>query len=75
MKVGDLVCIERAAVIDGSFQRISIIGIIIELYGFRSPYARVYIIQTPTGRSFTGQRFVGRHQFRKSHMRILNESR
>ena len=72
MKVGDLVCVETEdlSTIDESFQRISIVGIIVELYGFRNPYARVYIIQTPTGR-FVG----GRHPFRKSEMRILNESR
>ena len=73
MKVGDLVCVETEdlSTIDESFQRISIVGIIVEFTsGFRDPYVRVYIIQTPTGR-FVG----GRYPFLKSEMRILNESR
>ena len=73
MKVGDLVCVETG---DLSFDErtvISIVGIIVELYASWHPYVKVHIIQTPTGRFLGGQ--GGQYPFRKSEMRILNESR
>ena len=70
MKVGDLVCVETGYLSFDKWTVISIVGIIVELYAFWHPYVKVHIIQTPTGRFLGGQ-----YPFRKSEMRILNESR
>ena len=72
MKVGDLVCFDTCDLCLGASyepQLVSVVGMIIELFD-ENPYVYVHIIQTPTGRFLGGQ-----YPFRKSEMRILNESR
>ncbi len=72
MKVGDLVCVETGDLSfhGPPFDYISIIGIIVDIPDSYNPYVRVRIINTSSGQ------FVGVcAPFRKSQMRILNESR
>ncbi len=69
MKVGDLVCVETGDLSFDEWTVISIVGIIVD-DSLTKTYAKVHIIQTPDGK-FVG----GEYPFRKSEMRILNESR